>query len=409
MNSNKPRVPTWIKNLQENSWELELLISGGAIFSLFQLEDHYKDWFFWVDSFIHFEFQQEVEFLGMYAIKLLTLGFCVHLISRAYWLALICISHAFPSGVDTTKLEWEKPFEHSLENGHNLQESIIRDDDFCGIVIFMTVVYFFMTLGVMVTVLVTQGILDLLSISNLGFHITEFIWLSWVLVWAFYLTDTLLGFSARKIKPIAKLVAPFFKVLDKLTLREFYLPAVLLFYTNTKRRDNVWIFLFLVAPCCWTFISLGRLDHWRSSQIKGSAAAQFTSGLEMHDNFYRDSHSLEGGMAMAFIDQKVQEGNYMEFFLKLDRSWERKIEQFRREDSAQTFLNLAIDSTTVQDLTWHIHSTAEDVWYVAAMIPTHAFANGLHVLNASPKWIQSEDQGKAPAHIQIPFWIDRLN
>ena len=270
----------------------------------------------------------------------------------------------------------------------------------------MTVVYFFMTLGVMVTVLVTQGILDLLSISNLGFHITEFIWLFWVLVWACYLSDTLIGFSARTIKPIAKLVAPFFKLLDKLTLREFYLPAVLLFYTNTKKRDNIWIILFLVATCCWTFISLGRLDHWRSSQIKGSAAAQFTSGLEMHDNFYRESHLLEGGTAMAFIDQKVQEGNYMEFFLKLDRSWERKIEQFQPEDSAQTFLNLAIDSTTVQDLTWHIHSTSEDVWYVAAMIPTHAFDNGLHVLNASPKWIQTQDQGNA-GYIQIPFWIDR--
>ena len=27
-------TPSWLKNLQENSWELELLISGGAIFTL---------------------------------------------------------------------------------------------------------------------------------------------------------------------------------------------------------------------------------------------------------------------------------------------------------------------------------------------------------------------------------------
>jgi hypothetical protein len=27
----------WLKRLQQNSWEVELLISGGAIFTLFQI------------------------------------------------------------------------------------------------------------------------------------------------------------------------------------------------------------------------------------------------------------------------------------------------------------------------------------------------------------------------------------
>ncbi len=36
--SNK-ETPKWLKHLQENSWEAEILISGGAIFSLFQLVD----------------------------------------------------------------------------------------------------------------------------------------------------------------------------------------------------------------------------------------------------------------------------------------------------------------------------------------------------------------------------------
>jgi hypothetical protein len=38
------KVPKWLKKLQENSWELELLISGGAIFSLFQLTDVFLNW-----------------------------------------------------------------------------------------------------------------------------------------------------------------------------------------------------------------------------------------------------------------------------------------------------------------------------------------------------------------------------
>jgi len=38
------RYPAWLQNLQENSWELELLISGGAVFSLIQLPDYLWGW-----------------------------------------------------------------------------------------------------------------------------------------------------------------------------------------------------------------------------------------------------------------------------------------------------------------------------------------------------------------------------
>jgi hypothetical protein len=30
----------WLKRLQQNSWEVELLISGGAIFTLFQIPEY---------------------------------------------------------------------------------------------------------------------------------------------------------------------------------------------------------------------------------------------------------------------------------------------------------------------------------------------------------------------------------
>ena len=39
----KNEIPEWLKNLQENSWELELLISDGAVFTLFQASDFLLD------------------------------------------------------------------------------------------------------------------------------------------------------------------------------------------------------------------------------------------------------------------------------------------------------------------------------------------------------------------------------
>ena len=38
MSNKNEQVPQWLKELQENSWEVELLISGGAISALIQAD-----------------------------------------------------------------------------------------------------------------------------------------------------------------------------------------------------------------------------------------------------------------------------------------------------------------------------------------------------------------------------------
>ena len=82
---NKPhhQIPDWLKKIQENSWELELLISGGAIFSLFQLSD---SWVHWIESLVEFSSfmgYTEILLIGTLGIELLKIGFIIHIILRA--------------------------------------------------------------------------------------------------------------------------------------------------------------------------------------------------------------------------------------------------------------------------------------------------------------------------------------
>ena len=53
MTNSNHQIPKWLKQIMENSWELELLISGGAIFSLFQLSG---SWVNWIESTNEFTF-----------------------------------------------------------------------------------------------------------------------------------------------------------------------------------------------------------------------------------------------------------------------------------------------------------------------------------------------------------------
>jgi hypothetical protein len=94
-------IPKWLRKLQENSWEMELLISGGAIFSLFQLSDLYVDFISSLKMTNAIVGLGILSMVGMFSLKLLTVGFITHLIFRAFWLALVCINYVFPNGTGT--------------------------------------------------------------------------------------------------------------------------------------------------------------------------------------------------------------------------------------------------------------------------------------------------------------------
>ena len=82
-------IPKWLQKIQNESWEAEILISGGAVYALFELSEYLS---------IGNTLQTIVEFGNpLYAlgtainllslpIKLLSLGFIIYLIIRAFGL-----------------------------------------------------------------------------------------------------------------------------------------------------------------------------------------------------------------------------------------------------------------------------------------------------------------------------------
>src|SRR5687767_1705820 len=92
-------IPNWLREIEENSWNLELLISGGAIFSLLQLPDLFIEFIFTLRFTNHLPGTGLFIVMGMFGIRLLTVGFILHLLMRAYWLALVCINYANKNGI----------------------------------------------------------------------------------------------------------------------------------------------------------------------------------------------------------------------------------------------------------------------------------------------------------------------
>ena len=72
MREKRTPVPNWLKTLQENSWELELLISGGAVFTLVQAPDLFQDRIMKINSIYNLAGISVIFIIGIFSIKVLT-------------------------------------------------------------------------------------------------------------------------------------------------------------------------------------------------------------------------------------------------------------------------------------------------------------------------------------------------
>ena len=87
-------------------WELELLISGALVFGMMQLPGRVGAWYDRVSPALDGGFAAGAFFVSIYAkmaLYAVICGFVLHLLIRAYWVAVIGLEAVFPAGI-----RWEK-------------------------------------------------------------------------------------------------------------------------------------------------------------------------------------------------------------------------------------------------------------------------------------------------------------
>ena len=99
-------TPKWLRDIQNNSWNPELLISGLSIVFIFSISDMINDLI--IKVIIEYNTNIMIAFLGgvyiNFALFSLKIAFSLHLILRGVWVGFVGLSYAFPGGVDMDKL-----------------------------------------------------------------------------------------------------------------------------------------------------------------------------------------------------------------------------------------------------------------------------------------------------------------
>jgi hypothetical protein len=404
-------IPKWLKELQDNSWELELLISGGAIFTLFQVSEI---WLNWLESMSVISFlpgRAIFILLGTLGLETLKLGFILHLILRSYWLAMVCINYVFPEGIRKDRVKWKKPFAVRLNENEDLQGQIVAIDKLCGLVMYLSIISTFLLSGIIFTIFATISI-PIINQINTGIVGVIFLFAFFV-----YIADLLFAGILRKIPYLSYLVYPFFKLYDLLTFRRIYQKPAMLFYSNiTYWKFTLSALLFFSIAGTISYLNTYKIMHWPNVFDERDYRWQMVdSEEEFNYTMYKDE--LLGDKIPAFhIQSKIIKENYIELFVQYRVMFDELVGALpgkKDEKFLSEIIGIAIDDSTYQQVDWFRTTNKSALGLgLTAIIPIDHLEDGKHIiklgcsdkLKARASEIEYFDE-KCREFI-IPFWKD---
>lgn len=221
MEDTKSAKPKWLRRLERESWQAELIISGAAIFGTLQLP-------YLLDRFQYYlllNYERSALSLWFFAtsywalfVYCLIIVFILHFVIRALWIGLIGLNSVYPDGIVPTKLTSED-YQQKVHKEYGDIDGFIRTLDEKASTIFgvgFTFAGLFFNLGIIVSL----SILAVTGLQQLGLE-RFWAWFIGLLPFSLIMFMTLANaiFSLPSLRerswvkryhfPIAKLLAKF--------------------------------------------------------------------------------------------------------------------------------------------------------------------------------------------------------
>jgi hypothetical protein len=142
-------LPKWLKRVQEESWEAEILLSGLILVSLIQLPQYLIE----LMHFLGREFTLIGEVYGALSmlgvsIYWLIIGFVIHLSLRGIWIGLVGLSFVFPEGVNKSKINVFVPaFRKEIERDTQMGMQLLRIEKYASTMFSLSFLLFIISIG----------------------------------------------------------------------------------------------------------------------------------------------------------------------------------------------------------------------------------------------------------------------
>lgn len=374
-----PEKPQWLSELQQKSWEPEILLSGIVLYGMFQAPGLLDDLLAYAKLNIWGNFTDLDNMIALLKIALywLTLGLILHLVSRGIWVGMVGLSFTFPNGINKEKLKLSPEFQNRMDRIPPIQQIIINLEKLCSSLFSISFMMFMIIIGGYLFVLITLiipivsfiiyiGPQNIKDSSELAIQIYAYVALGIALIALFdFVTLGLL----KRISWLSRIYYPLHRFVSALSLARFYRPIYFTLITNYNRW-KIGVFLvvfvfgsvFMMGRIAWSGSIPGeswtRLTFWNNNQNVASFSGNYD---DQNDAF----HSVQ-----AHIQSDIISENTIRLFTVLRIGVEDSIKKHCNYDSllqldtanyyvelhcASKFYQVLLDDQKLDSVDWLFH------------------------------------------------------
>lgn len=312
-----------LDKLQQESWQLELLISGFAIFGLITAIPHIRtamvfaqndnEPFYFIPTLIAFT-----------ACSILIFNLLIHVILRGLWIGALGLRYV-SGDIDFEKLNYQNKFTSYLKKKIiSFDKYVATLETYCSVLFAISFLLIFYVISIALVFLCILGI-SLLIIANdnlpeilreiIGSILLIFILIGSILVFIDFITQ---GYLKKK-KTLSRIYFPFYWVFSYITLTFLYRPLVYNFLDHkfTRRLS------FFLVP---SYIAISILVSFKNHKSNYLPSAKDVSNTYIDGRNYEDLLIEEDDFArIATIQSKIIRAPYIKLFRVFNESVENRI------------------------------------------------------------------------------------
>lgn len=320
---NNPAFKKLLQKLQEESWQLELIISGFAIFGLFTIYDPLAQSLADADDNQQI-YKFVISIVALISCAILIFNLVLHVLLRGLWIGALGLRYV-SGDIDYDELKYSEKFTKYLKKRvGSFDRYIATLENYCSIIFAISFLLIFYVLAITFTVLTIAFTANYVLDSDwLPGWISKGIGIPFMLFIVFGMFITFFDFvtlgSLKKKQWISKIYFPVYWVFSFITLSFLYRPLVYNFLDHKfGRRLSV-----VLVPFYIVILILSSMKYQSSNYLKSDLdSSDIIANIENYEDQLIDSEVFTGNVT---IPSKVIKDSYLKIFLPYSETVEDRV------------------------------------------------------------------------------------
>ena len=314
------KTPKWLRRLQQESWNLELLISGFSIFLLFQGREIIEEVLNQLN--VHYgggalrPFMIILFLICYLGCNVLIFNLILHILLRGFWIGAIGLS-SVRNKRDFSTLHYTEKFTTRLnEKVPSLEKLIVRLDNFCSTIFAFTFLIVLMLISFFSVIIVLALVTSIIGKFETWFFpesgdlvnmISLIVLLVFLATGLLYFLDTLTLGGLKRIKWLQKVYYPIYRFFNFISFSSVYNS---LYYHLLTRFPKRYIMLAILF-----YVGIFFLSPFFSYNLYRFYPDNATNS-ELFTNNYDDERSPEDQISNASISSLIIKDQFLPVFIR---------------------------------------------------------------------------------------------